>query len=385
MNYAKSAIFSEAKKVDSRNLCLAMNFKNEKLDNMCEFIKLLEKTFIDKFAEDFVFDIYFKDEDVVLKALRKRLQKIESYIDRSMTLVYDGLLKCDEVSSRADYRALIQNHDMVGEPIELNYDFKDAESVKKYIEANLTTKDVDYFMEPMPQDIGLNFVCEYKSREEQMDFGYEGSLIFNISGHILNHDYDYYIEYLKDFLRASSEILHSQCANIFISDKKYSTDYYIAFGLMPEYDERCLLRGVEGINFVNKGRFEELDSVFVEEFAVEECKNGYFVNCKKPLDKVDIEDKYNMRDLLNPILARGAGEFDLIQFIFMLGSLPVYLDEIILIEDIAPVENTFLGEEFDLGEIGENKLSKFFIITSNSEGELFEIDPARFKEYRFTF
>ena len=44
---------------------------------------------------------------------------------------------------------------------------------------------------PTPQDIGLNFNCEYvKQTDENSDFGYYGSLSFNISGHILDYKFD---------------------------------------------------------------------------------------------------------------------------------------------------------------------------------------------------
>ena len=43
MEYKKSSIFSDKQKIDNRNLCLYLNFKNEKNENILNLLKLIEK------------------------------------------------------------------------------------------------------------------------------------------------------------------------------------------------------------------------------------------------------------------------------------------------------------------------------------------------------
>ena len=46
MEYKKSSIFSDKQKIDNRNLCLYLNFKNEKNENILNLLKLIEKYLI---------------------------------------------------------------------------------------------------------------------------------------------------------------------------------------------------------------------------------------------------------------------------------------------------------------------------------------------------
>ena len=39
MEYKKSSIFSDKQKIDNRNLCLYLNFKNEKNENILNLLK----------------------------------------------------------------------------------------------------------------------------------------------------------------------------------------------------------------------------------------------------------------------------------------------------------------------------------------------------------
>ena len=59
MEYKKSSIFSDKQKIDNRNLCLYLNFKNEKNENILNLLKLIEKDLIEKFEDDFIFDMEF--------------------------------------------------------------------------------------------------------------------------------------------------------------------------------------------------------------------------------------------------------------------------------------------------------------------------------------
>ena len=47
MEYKKSSIFSDKQKIDNRNLCLYLNFKNEKNENILNLLKLIEKDLIE--------------------------------------------------------------------------------------------------------------------------------------------------------------------------------------------------------------------------------------------------------------------------------------------------------------------------------------------------
>ncbi|MGN1033436.1 MAG: hypothetical protein ACI4PU_08200, partial [Intestinibacter sp.] len=231
----KSAVFSDSQKVDCRNLCVYLNFKNEKRDNICRLLKLIEADLIEKFEDDFIFDMEFNEEEVAVKSLHKKFVNVSSNVGRKVSLLYDGILKSDQISSRFDYRNFISNRmfmeNWVLENLNFDFDLENVDSIKDYILKNIENENVNYLGEPTPQDIGLNFSCDYleKSGEIDDDFGYFGFLSFNISGYILDYDFEYYTNYLKDFLKKSGEILKSLCANIFISDKKFKTEYFNLF------------------------------------------------------------------------------------------------------------------------------------------------------------
>ena len=74
MEYKKSSIFSDKQKIDNRNLCLYLNFKNEKNENILNLLKLIEKDLIEKFEDDFIFDMEFNEEPITNKA--KHIAKI---------------------------------------------------------------------------------------------------------------------------------------------------------------------------------------------------------------------------------------------------------------------------------------------------------------------
>jgi len=113
MEYKKSGVFSESQKIDCRNLCLYLNFKNEKLDDILGFLKLIELNFVEKFEEDFVFDMEFDEEEITAKALHKKFTNISDNASRRISLLYDGILKSDKISSRFDYRNLISDRKSV--------------------------------------------------------------------------------------------------------------------------------------------------------------------------------------------------------------------------------------------------------------------------------
>ena len=394
MDYKKSGVFSESQKIDCRNLCLYLNFKNEKLDDICKFMKLIEGDLVEKFEDDFVFDMEFDEEEVTAKVLHKKFANVSDNINRRINLLYDGILKSDQISSRFDYRNFISNRMFMDEwvlkSLELDFDLEDTESIKDYILRNIESDKVDYLGEPTPQDIGLNFSCEYleKNEEEDDDFGYFGSLSFNISGYILDYDFEYFTNYLKDFVKKSGEILKSLCANIFISEKNFKTEYFNLFEMeFIEHedieDEEIyedyinhhrygFLSGIEGINYIPNDLFEEIDKTLLEDevFNVEAMENGVFVNVNKPLDEVNIQDKYRVREVLDDILIKGYCDHDLIHFMQFLGKVPLYLDEVFLIEALED-------------EVRDDLYNRYFIVTKNREVEGLNLDKGKFRVHRF--
>lgn len=323
MEYKKSGVFSESQKIDCRNLCLYLNFKNEKLDAILKFMKLIEVDLVEKFEEDFVFDMEFDEEEITAKALHKKFTNISDNASRRISLLYDGILKSDKISSRFDYRNLISSRmfmdKWVMEDLKLDFNLEDIESIKDYILRNIDAENVDYLGEPAPQDIGLSFSCDYIEKDQEVDddFGYFGSLSFNISGCILGYDFEYFTNYLKDFVKKAGELLKSLCANVFISDKTLNTDYFNLFemeliendGEEPQVNHHRygFLSGIEGINYIPRDLFEEIDKSQLEDevFEVKPLENGAFINVNKPLDEVNIHDKYRVREVLDDILIKG--------------------------------------------------------------------------------
>lgn len=393
MTYKKSSIFSGKQKVDCRNLCLYFNFKNEKADSILKLIKLIEINLIQNFKDDFVFDIQFNEEDITTKLLHKKIKSSGDILSRNISLIYDAILKSDIISNRSEYRRFITNNifmeNWVLEEPEFEYDLDNIDSIKNYIESNIDDENISYIGEPIPQDIGLNFNCQYvKQQSDNTDFGYCGSLSFNISGYLLDYKFDDFTNYLKEFVKNCSEILKSLCANIFISEKNLKTEYFNLFEMedtnqnqinyKEDYKDYInperygYLSGVEGINFISKELFSKIDKKLLqdESFEVEECKNGVFININKDLDMVNIHDKYKIRDVLNSVLIKGYCEHDLIHFMQFLGKVPIYIDEIILVESLDET-------------IRQDIYNKYFVITKNQEVGDLKLDSEKFRLHKF--
>ena len=391
MKYKQSSIFSNNEKIDCRNLCLYFNFKDEKTEDIIKLINLIDINLIQKFEDDFVFDIQFNEEDITCKALHKKIKTVGEVLSKNISLIYDAILKTDKISTRSEYREFVtskvfmQNWDL--EELELKYDLNNIDSIRYYIESNINNEDINYMSMPTPQDIGLNFNCEYvKQTDENSDFGYYGSLSFNISGHILDYKFDDFINYLNQFIKESSKILKSLCANIFISEKNLKPDYYNLFEMenindISQYENSDdyinnklygYLNGVEGINFIPKALFSKIDKNLLKDdiFEIKEEANGVFININKDLDKINIHDKYKVRDILNSILIKGYSEHDLVHFMQFLGRVPVYMDEIILVESL---------EE----KIRQDIYNKYFVITKNQEIEDLKLDSEKFRLHKF--
>lgn len=388
MNYKKSAIFSGRQNVDCRNLCLYFNFKNEKLDDICNLLKLIEKDLIEKFEEDFVFDMQFNEESITAKSLHKKFQNIENVVDRNFSLVYDAMVKSDKISSRADYRNILESQIFMegwdlSEP-ELDFDINKVDSIQNYIIDNIHKENFDYTGAAMPQDMGIIFNCDYIKRKDQSDnFGYFGAFNFNISGYILDYDFNYFVDYLKEFIKKASKYLKSLCANMFISYKNMRTEYFDLFEIELVKEENDdeeyinperygLLGGIEGINFISNELYEKIDKNFLKDdfFEVLECENGAFINVDKNLSDVNIHDKYRVRQVLNDVLIKGYCDNNIIKFIDFLGKVPLYLDEVFLIESMDEVSQSDI-------------FNRYFVLTKNRElGEL-KLDPAEFKVYKF--
>lgn len=397
MNYKKSSIFSGKQKIDCRNLCLYFNFTNEKADNILKLLKLIEVDLIEKFEDKFVFDMQFDEESITPKSLHKKFNNIGDNLTRKISLVYDAILKTEQIAKRSDYRNLVTSKmfmdEWVLEEPHFEYDLNNINSIKNYIISNINNENVDYFGEPTPQDIGLNFNCEYIKKQEDeneqdsVDFGYYGSLSFNISGYILDYEFDYFINYLKDFIKKSSEVIKSLCANIFISEKKFKTEYFNLFEMeiienkdvkdetnymgYVNHNRYGLLSGIEGINFISNNLISKIDKALLEDefFDVETEKNGLFINANKNLDTIDIHDKYKIRDVLNPVLVKGYCEHDLIHFMNFLGKVPMYIDEIILVESLDE-------------KIRQDIYNKYFVITKNKEMGDLNLDSNKFRIHK---
>ena len=86
MEYKKSSIFSDKQKIDNRNLCLYLNFKNEKNENILNLLKLIEKDLIEKFEDDFIFDMEFNEEPITNKYLHNKFNNIGNNLNKKINL-----------------------------------------------------------------------------------------------------------------------------------------------------------------------------------------------------------------------------------------------------------------------------------------------------------
>ena len=387
MNYKKSAIFSGKQSIDCRNLCLYFTFKNEKLDDICELLKLIEKYFIEKFEEDFVFDMQFDEEDITAKSLHKKFKDMANVVDRKVSLLYDAMVKSDKISTRAEYRNILESQNFMEDwdlqQPEFDFDLNNVDSIKTYIFENLHKENFDYTGAPMPQDMGLILNCDYvKKEDESSDFGYFGAFNFNISGYILDYDFNDFVDYLKEFIKNISKNLKSLCPNMNISHKNMRTEYFDLFEIeltQEEHDEEYinherygLLSGVEGVNYISNELYEKVDKGFLQDefFEVLECENGVFINVNKNLEDVGAHDKYRVRQVLNHVLIKGYCDHNVINFMDFLGKVPLYMDEVFLIEvmDEASQKDIF---------------NRYFVLTKNRELGDLKLDPKEFKIHKF--
>ena len=128
------------------------------------------------------------------------------------------------------------------------------------------------------------------------------------------------------------------------------------------------MSGIEGINYIPNNLFVELDRDLLEDefFSVKSCENGVFINVNKNLDQVDIHDKYRIREVLDHVLIKGYSDHDLIHFMEFLGKVPLYIDEVFLIESL---------EDEDL-------YNRYFIVTKNREIEGLSLDSSKFRIHK---
>lgn len=391
MNYKESSIFSNRQKIDNRNLCLYLNFKNEKNENILNLLKIIEEDLIKKFQEDFVLDIELNEEPITVKSLHNKFSNIQNNLSKKISLLYDGIIKSEQIPSKFEYKELMKKKIFmqdwnIDEP-KFDFDLNSTDSIKNYIKQNLRTKKVSYLCEPTPQDIGLNFNCEYIKIKEKDDFGFCGFLSFNMSGYVLNYDFDYFINYLKEFIKKCGQTLKSLCANIFISQKNFKTEYFNLFEMElitkkeiedeEIYEEYVnhhrygFLCGIEGINYIPNVLFSKIsekikDKNFLE---IQRQENGVFVNIDKLLQDINIDDKYKIREVLDDILIKGYCDHDLIQFMEFLGKVPLYEEEVYLVEALDE-------------EMRKDIYNKYFVITKNKEVCDLKLDFAKFKIHR---
>lgn len=397
MNYKQSSVFSGKDKIDSRNLCLYLNFKNEKSENILKLLKIIEEDLIKNFEKDFVLEMEFNEESITSKSLHSKFNNIENHLSRRINLIYDAILKSEQINNKFEYKEFIAKRlfmeDWEMKEPNLEFDLNSADSIKNYIIKNIKNTNVDYLCEPTPQDMGLNFNCEYIKQKQEDDFGFYGFLSFNISGYILDYNYDYFVNYLKVFVKKCAQVIKSLCANIFISEKNFKTEYFNLFEMElienKEIEDEEIyedyinhhrygfLCGIEGINYISNNLFLQIKQKFSQDkeilqndfLKLEKEENGVFININKKLENIDINDKYKIREVLDDILIKGYCDHDLIHFMEFLGKVPIYLDEIYLVEAL---------EE----EATKDLYNKYFIVTKNKEvGEL-KLDFDKFKVYK---
>ena len=132
-----------------------------------------------------------------------------------------------------------------------------------------------------------------------------------------------------------------------------------------------MLKFEKKINYkIHMLKFKDKNLLKDDIFEIKEEANGVFININKDLDKVNIHDKYKVRDILNSILIKGYSEHDLVHFMQFLGRVPVYIDEIILVESL---------EE----KIRQDIYNKYFVITKNQEIEDLKLDSEKFRLHKF--
>ena len=98
-------------------------------------------------------------------------------------------------------------------------------------------------------------------------------------------------------------------------------------------------------------------------------ENGVFVNIDKSLEDIDIDDKYEIREVLDNILIKGYCDHDLIQFMEFLGKVPIYEYEILVVEALED-------------ETRKDLYNKYFIITKNKEVKSLNLDSDKFKVHK---
>ena len=101
---------------------------------------------------------------------------------------------------------------------------------------------------------------------------------------------------------------------------------------MKELQEK-ILKAVS-YTHLSKDLFSQIDKDKLKNdpIKVEIYENGVFVNIDKSLEDIDIDDKYEVREVLDNILIKGYCDHDVIQFMEFLGKVPIYEEEILIVE-----------------------------------------------------
>ena len=130
--------------------------------------------------------------------------------------------------------------------------------------------------------------------------------------------------------------------------------------------KKCVYDNYNIIVVINGNSKDKLKNYPIK---VEIHENGVFVNIDKSLEDIDIDDKYEVREVLDNILIKGYCDHDVIQFMGFLGKVPIYEEEILIVEIL---EN----------ETRKDLYNKYFIITKNKEVEYLSLDSDKFKIHK---